>query len=313
MSKAIFLGKCDDVTNARDPFVFFKDGFFYHLFARGQQLFIKKSNNLETLKDAEPISVFFDKNYFEIWAPELHVIEGKCFIYVAMDYGDNYMHRMYVLENNSSDPLAPYTLHGQIVENPDRWAIDGSLLRYNNKLYFIWAGWESEHNVQQNIYIQEMKDPYTLTGKRTLISSPELPWEKLGSTGDEKDQKPFINEGPFAIYGEKHIHIVYSASGSWCDDYCLGLLTFSGGDILCKDNWVKKDQPILSKTKTALGPGHASFFIDPRDNKMYVTYHLFNLDSKPGWFYTHAMIQEYKMIDDFPVLEKPINHFVDKE
>ena len=36
----------------------------------------------------------------ELWAPELHIIDGKCYIYVACDNGNNYNHRMYVLENN---------------------------------------------------------------------------------------------------------------------------------------------------------------------------------------------------------------------
>lgn len=307
MNNAIFLGKCDQTTNARDPFIFYKDGYFYHLFAIKEHLMLKKAETLESLVDATPVSVFYDPNFFEVWAPELHVIDGKCFIYVAMDDGNNCTHRMYCLENSSSDPLTPYVNHGMIKENPERWAIDGSLLNYNNKTYFIWSGWEGYENKCQNIYIQEMKDPYSLTGKRSLISTPDQPWERNGCLG--RDDKPFINEGPFALYGEKHIHIVYSGSGSWCDDYCLGLLTFKGGDILDPKNWIKKSQPILSKTKKALGPGHASFFSDPRNKKTYLTYHLFNKDCTTGWFDTHAMIQEYHMVDDYPVLDKPVNYF----
>lgn len=308
MKPAIYLGTTCDITNPRDPFVFFKDNHFYHLFSRGDGLYIKQANELEELVNTKPTKVFDAGEYKELWAPELHIIDGKCYIYVAMDDGDNYHHRMYVLENNSSNPLDPFKVHNQLITNPDRWAIDGSLLRYQGKLYFIWSGWEGFDNVAQNIYIQEMKDPYTCIGTRALISKPEYDWEKGGCEG--KNNRPFINEGPYALYGKNLIHIVYSGSGSWSDDYCLGLLTFKGGDIMDINNWVKKDRPILERTETALGPGHASFFGDPRNGKKYVTYHLFNKDCSNGWADTHAMIQEYKLVDDYPVLDKPINHFV---
>ncbi len=310
MKPAIYLGTTCDITNPRDPFVFFKDGYFYHLFSRATGLWIKKAKELKDLVNTVPVKVFEPGDFKELWAPELHVIDGKCYIYVAMDDGDNYHHRMYVLENNSSNPEDMFKLHGQLVTNPDRWAIDGSLLRYNGKLYFIWSGWEGFENVSQEIYIQEMKDPFTCVGERSQISKPEYDWEKGGCEGG--NNRPYINEGPYALYGEKLIHIVYSGSGSWSDDYCLGLLTFKGGNILDPKNWVKKDKPILWRTETALGPGHASFFNDPRDGTLYVTYHLFNTDCRNGWADTHAMIQEYKMVDDYPVLDKPINHFRDK-
>ena len=310
MKPAIYLGNNCDITGPRDPCVFYHDGYFYHIFSKAIGICVKKAKELEDLANTAPVVVFKPGDFKEVWAPELHIIDNKCYIYVAMDDGDNYNHRMYVLENNSSNPQNPYTLHGQLVTNPDRWAIDGSLLRYNGKLYFIWSGWEGLENVSQEIYIQEMSDPFTCVGERVQISKPEYDWEKGGCEGG--NNRPYINEGPFAVYGKNHIHIVYSASGSWSDYYCLGLLTFSGGDILDPKNWVKKDTPILSSTETAVGPGHASFFEDPRNHTLYVTYHLFNTDSRNGWADTHAMIQEYKMVDDYPVLDKPINHFRDK-
>ena len=88
-----------------------------------------------------------------------------------MDDGDNYNHRMYVLENNSDDPMVPYVLHGQIKEKNERWAIDGSILYHGGKMYFTWSGWEGLENICQNIYIQEMSDPFTLIGERTMIST----------------------------------------------------------------------------------------------------------------------------------------------
>lgn len=310
MKNVIYLGKTDEKTNPRDPFVFYKKGHFYHLFSKNDGLYIKESDTLEDLANLRPTKIFDAYPFKELWAPELHVIDDKCYIYVAMDDGDNFNHRMYVLENNSSNPLDMFHIHGQIITNPDKWAIDGSILRYQGKMYFIWSGWEGDVNVAQNIYIQEMKDQFSTVGERLLLSKPEFDWEIKGS--NVETGAPTINEGPYAVYGEKLIHIVYSASGSWCDDYCLGLLTFKGGNIMDIKNWIKNDKPILNKTETALGPGHASFFDDPRSGKTYITYHLFNTDCRNGWSDTHAIIQEYHMENDYPVLDKPVNFFRDK-
>ena len=77
---------------------------------------------------------------------------------------------------------------------------------------------------------------------------------------------PHINEGPVALVKGKTVHIIYSASGSWSDYYCLGKLTFSGeGDILDKNNWKKSDAPVFSKTDKTFGPGHCSFTTDAED------------------------------------------------
>ena len=44
----------------------------------------------------------------DIWAPEIHFLQNKWYIYFAADDGDNKNHRIYVLENSSADPLSGY-------------------------------------------------------------------------------------------------------------------------------------------------------------------------------------------------------------
>lgn len=308
MRKPIYLGTTEEKMNPRDPFIFYHDGYYYHLFAKRDCLWLKQSKTIDKLYEAEPVLVWDEKDpkcSKEVWAPELHIIDNKCYIYVALDDGDNFNHRMYCLTNDSNNPLDKYHNLGQIKEKEDFWAIDGSVIKYNNELYFTWSGWNSKDNVAQMIYLQKMSNPWTLVGERAEISRPEFDWEKNGCEG--KNDHPFINEGPIAIYGKKHLHICYSASGSWCDDYCLGLLTFKGGDILDKKNWVKKSKPILKRNKEALGPGHASFVQNSPDGKLYFAYHLFNEDCKDGWMATHAVIDTFKMMCDYPKLPKAVN------
>jgi GH43 family beta-xylosidase len=60
-------------------------------------------------------------------------------------------------------------------------------------------------------------------------------------------------EGQSVIARNGRIHIVRSASASWLDDYTLGRITYSGGDILHWSAWIKHDYPVFVKNPA----GHA--------------------------------------------------------
>ena len=181
----------------RDPFVFKHDGRYYNLFTEDcESLSIASSESLSGLYDNLGKKIFTpeaETEYSkEVWAPELHVIDGICYVYFAADDGDNYHHRMYVLTNDSSDPeKLPYRMLGKISDPSDKWAIDGTVMHHGGKTYFIWSGWEGDTNVCQNLYIAEMTSPTALGTERVLISKPEYDWEKLGSTGEV--ESPCIN------------------------------------------------------------------------------------------------------------------------
>jgi len=75
---------------------------------------------------------------------------------------------------------------------------------------------------------------------------------------------------------------VYSASGSWTDDYCLGLLTLVGDDPMDPSSWVKEKQSVFSKLSGwVYGPGHCSF-VPAVDGSLWMIYHA-NLVSGTGW------------------------------
>ena len=152
-----------------------------------------------------------------------------------MDDGDNYHHRMYVLENNSNNPIDEYKMHGQISDDTNKWAIDGSIIKYHNHLYMVWSGWEGDINIAQNLYIAEMSDPFTISSKRRLISSPDEEFERGACRGLDS---PYINEGPCPFYDNDDLYILYSGSGSWDVYYCLIALRLNGKDPM-KDEWIK--------------------------------------------------------------------------
>ena len=85
----------------RDPWVFAHNGAFYHVFSLLDGVAIAKADTLEGLKDAEAVRVYTAEPgkpwSLQLWAPEMHRVDGNCYIYLACDDGDNYNHRIYVL------------------------------------------------------------------------------------------------------------------------------------------------------------------------------------------------------------------------
>lgn len=258
------------LDNGADPWVTSKEGTYYYTHTTGNSIRIWKSQTLSSLSNAEYKDVWFPPisgpNSSNIWAPELHYLKGKWFIYYAADDGQNENHRMFVLESETDDPLGTYIDRG-MMDTSGRWAIDGTpLQKEDGTLYFIWSGWEGTVNVSQHLYIAPMSNPYTISGKPVEISRPTYDWELVGN--------PTINEGPQVLMHKDQIFVIYSASGSWTDDYCLGMLsTQMKSDLLNPASWKKHDKAVFSKTDQVFGPGHNSFAKSPDGKEDWILYH----------------------------------------
>jgi len=247
--------------SARDPHVIFHNGLYYRCFTcNALDVHMSCADTVEGLQNAPMVKVWEPESGHawsqNVWAPELHILDGKCYIYVAADDGDKSNHRMYVLENNSSNPMEPYSLHGKILEKADQYAIDGTVLHHKGNMYFLWSGRERDDIFIQNIYIAKMRDPYTLESQRVCISAPELPWEKLGGAGVKG--RSYVNEGPYGFQMDGRTFVAYSAAGSWCEDYCIAMLELVGEDPLDAAAWKKYPQPVFSKNEVVKGAGHCS-------------------------------------------------------
>lgn len=252
-----------------DPWVILFEGKYYYCYSDNEAIYVNSSCNLGDAVQMNGQLIWkpeAGKNYSkEIWAPELHNINGKWFVYFAADDGDNQNHRMYVLESKTVDPFGEYFLRGKISDRSDKWAIDGTVFNHNEKYYFIWSGWEGNVNVRQNLYIAEMENPHTIKSERVLISTPEYDWEKIG--------EPFVNEGPEILRNGEHIFIIYSASGSWTDKYCLVQLELTGNDPMNPGAWTKKEIPVFTGTDEVFSPGHASFTKSTDGKEDWIVYH----------------------------------------
>jgi GH43 family beta-xylosidase len=82
-------------------------------FRRGGDVEVNKASNIAGPWPSSGTVVYSPPSPFsDVWAPELHQINGAFYIYVAMDTnGNNANHRMYVLKGTSTtDPTRPFNV-----------------------------------------------------------------------------------------------------------------------------------------------------------------------------------------------------------
>lgn len=289
------------IEKGADPWVIKHDSLYHYCYSSNNGIYIKSAADLVKIQEAPARKIWEGvpgTNYSsEVWAPELHFYKNRWYVYFAADDGKNENHRMYVLESETDSLSGKFVFKGKLNTENDRWAIDGTLLPLNNKLYFIWSGWDSTVNVCQNLYISEMSSPTEVKkdALRVLISSPEFGWEKIGN--------PLINEGPQILKSEKgEVFLVYSASGSWTDSYCLGMLKLTGKNPMDAAAWQKYTEPVFQGTEEVISPGHCSFTkIGSSD---WIVYHVARFKGA-GWNRSVKM-QKFRWVRGEPVFGKPI-------
>jgi len=297
-------------SGASDPSIVFKDGFYY--WARNVNgdtaIGIAKARRLQDLGTAPMVTIFAPPDgqpySRDIWAPELAWIDGRWYVYFAADDGDWGRHRMFALQADSRNPQGSWTFRGKVAvppPYPDTWAIDGTVLQKDDgSLFFVWSGWQGTNDgFPQRLYIAPMLNPTTISGNRVEISFPDQPWERQGER---------INEGPAVLKHNGRIHIVYSASASWLDDYKLGLVTNSDGNVLNSPSWVKHPVPVFERNDAGLafGPGHNGFVKSPDGREDWIVYHA-TAHPHGGWGDRSVRAQRFGWdVDGTPDFGRPV-------
>lgn len=259
-----------------DPFIAQKDGFYYFTATSSKNIQIAKAKTLAALGAAPRVTVWerpeTGPNSREIWAPELHFLRGKWFIYYSAttaNASDN-NRRVFALEAATGDPQGEYEERGQMrVPGANFYAIDGTVYeRSNGELFFLYSGREGAGGGAQNIYIAPLSDPLTVSGARVQLSAPTFPWEKIGWA---------VNEGPEVLERGGKTLVVYSATGGTSPDYCLGMLSNQSGDLLDANSWTKSPIPVFKRYSGPDGnvytPGHNAFFRSPDGKEDWIVYH----------------------------------------
>lgn len=259
-----------------DPYVIRHGDWYYYMKTTGSNITLQRSESLTGISAGESRVLYEPSSELsDLWAPELFYLDDAWYVYFAARIPGEKMHFMYVLMNESGNPFEGEWICQPVKGMDDKFAIDGTVLELPAGRYFIWSGWEGYENVRQDIYLVEMVSPVEVKEEKILLSKPEYDWEMSG--------EPLVNEGPEVLIHKDTINLVYSASGSWTDDYCLGILTASAdADVKSPDAWTKKQTPVMSKNSDVWGPGHNCFTVSLDGSETIVVYHAARWQSG-GW------------------------------
>ncbi|MGW1594045.1 glycoside hydrolase family 43 protein [Streptomyces sp. NPDC002343] len=203
-----------------------------------------------------------------IWAPELHRIGGKWYIYFASAPAEDvWAIRIWVLENAHADPFkGTWVERGQIRTAWETFSLDATTFQHRGTRYLVWAQHEPGMDNNTALWISEMAGPWTLTGPQVRLSTPEYDWECVGYK---------VNEGPYVLKRNGRIFLTYSASATdW--HYCMGLLTAEAhGDLLDARAWTKSPVPVFTSNDSTgqYGPGHSCFTVAEDGRTDVLVYH----------------------------------------
>lgn len=271
------------VLQRADPHVTLHSDGYYYLTAtvpEYDRIELRRARTLGELGAAEP-KVIWRKHDTgpmgaHIWAPELHFINGKWYVYFTAGAAENkWAIRPYALECAGSDPLADAWLErGPIKLGWESFSLDATTFTHRGGRYFVWT--QMENGVKgTNLYIARMDTPLSITGKITRLSRPDREWEKRG---------PWVCEAPAVLVKNGRVWMTYSASATDAN-YCMGLLVADeNADLLDAAFWTKLPEPVMKSDSAAsvFGPGHNSFTTSPDGKTDILVYHARNYEKIKG-------------------------------
>ncbi len=256
------------------------DGYYYFMgtVPEYDRLELRRARTIAGLASAEP-KVIWRKHPTgimgaHIWAPEIHFIGGKWYVYFAAGAAEKIWEiRIYVLENASPNPLdGEWVEKGQLKTGWESFSLDASTFEHRGQRYLLWT--QRHPDIKgTNIYIARMDTPWSISTPAVLLSKPEFPWEQV---------RYWVNEGPTVLHRNGRFFLTYSAAGTGAE-YCLGLLTADeNADLLDPNSWTKSPAPVFatSEANGIYGPGHNCFATE--NGADLLVYHARNYRDIPG-------------------------------
>ncbi|MGF9696030.1 glycoside hydrolase family 43 protein [Paenibacillus sp. MABNR03] len=260
-------------AQSADPWVYrHTDGYYYFMRTRSDQVELVRSVRLTEIGEGDRKIIWSPEPggpySHHLWAPEIHFLNERWYVYyTANDGGGDDTRRICVLENESADPFAGEWVWKGALDTPVP-GLDGTVMKLNDQLYFLYAGYGHFPDYGSAIYIMRMSDPSIVAGDHVLLSAPTLAWEKKGGMA--------INEGPVTLHRNGRIFLIYSASTTWSEDYALGMLTMNEqSDPMQASSWNKSPQPVFRKCPEngVYATGHNSFTMSPDGLEDWIVYH----------------------------------------
>ncbi len=209
------------LTGAADPFITYTHGKYYLLYtdvSGNKSITVRSSASLATLGTAPAMPVYDTGGFFE--SPELFQFGKLWYIHYTQ-----YPNTVKALESDTDNPQGKYHLKATLTTN----TYDADLLKMPSGALYLLS---SDFN---NIFIQPMKNPYTVSGGQTSIAHRDQDWE-VGAI-----------EAPNAFWHHGQLFILYSAGNYNKDNYAANALRFNGGDPARPGAWSKLPGPLFTE------------------------------------------------------------------
>lgn len=268
------------IEQRADPYVMrHTDGKYYFTASvpAYDKIVLRRADSLKELQSAEETVIWTKHESGEmskhIWAPELHYLDGKWYVYFAAGERDDiWKIRPFILECSDEDPITgTWVEKGKMKRSDDdiysfeAFSLDATVFEHRGQRYYVWAEKVSVGIQISNLYIARMESPTKLATAQVLLTTPDYDWERVDI---------WVNEGPAVLIKNGRIFLTFSASATG-ECYCMGLLSIGEDeDLLDPRAWKKERYPVLTSSKEAglYGPGHNSFTTLP-DGTDVCVYH----------------------------------------
>ncbi|WP_171683406.1 family 43 glycosylhydrolase [Paenibacillus planticolens] len=275
------------IKNGADPDIYKgKDGYFYYTSSymdasnnnvaakQYDRITLRRATTIQGLATAEEKQIFYknasgDASY-HIWAPEIHQIGGKWYVYFAGGKTSaNFDLRVYVIECQGSDPMQdPWGPPVKVAMINESFDLDATVFEHNNEMYMAYAYKYGPDSVNSSIRIAKMTSPTTLDSKQVTISTPEYTWEQ---------RRDNVEEAPSVMKKNGKIFMTFSA-GSTDSTYAIGLLTAVDSpstNLLDPASWTKTPYPVMATSVATgqFGPGHSTFTVSEDGTREVLSYH----------------------------------------
>lgn len=265
------------VTKGPDGYYYFTASYpaYLNVDAGYDRIILRRSNTVIGLATAEEHTIWSAHNEGvmskHIWAPEIHFIGGKWYIFFAAGEKEAIWNiRPFVLMCEGSDPINDKWVEmGKMkaCEGDDRsfteFSLDMTYFENNGKHYLVWA----EKLGDSSLFMAEINpaEPWKLISKPILLTKPEYEWELI---------RHKVNEGPAVLKTDDKIYVFFSASGTGVE-YCMGkVYADRNADLMDINSWTKCTEPALQTSDLVgeAGPGHNSFVVD-ENGDLLIVYH----------------------------------------
>ncbi len=269
-----------------DPAIARWNGKYYFISTNDQDgfhtIFIREADSIPGLVTAQEVCILDATMYPHLgnllWAPELHIIEGRLYIFHAgtpQDFINEQSHVMALKPGGNPVKAADWEMprrveraDGTMLYTGKGITLDMTVLRCGGKLCAVWSQrdyQDFDHGAWLMIAELDPQQPWRILTEPQALCVPEYGWE---------NNHTFVCEGPFALYRDGRVMLTYS--GAYVDaSYVVSMLTIDeAADPLDLRNWSKENAPLLTSRSVPgeYGTGHNAYVTD-KDGLVWNTYH----------------------------------------